>query len=293
MNNEQALEQFFTPQENAEDAFVKIVFDVDYGFEKNLPKHILANFDEVERELARSLEKYRALVVTEETLPAAKATCANLAKLIAAIEEERKAVKREWNKPYAEFESRIKKLTAMIDEARNVPYAQIKAFEEKEKAAKMEAVRAVYGEVVTEKVDRWIGFEKVFDERYLNKTYKIDAVRKDMQEKIDKYDGDLTFICENAGSHLDVALFQYGYTLSLTAAMRAVKDAEAREKETEALAGRQSQTEEAQKAEETEYEAKVYTVDFRVFATSKQLSALKEFMKKNGIKYGKVPKGEE
>jgi hypothetical protein len=34
-------------------------------------------------------------------------------------------------------------------------------------------------------------------------------------------------------------------------------------------------------------------VDFRVWATEEQLQALGQYMKSNGIRYGKVPKGVE
>jgi len=39
-------------------------------------------------------------------------------------------------------------------------------------------------------------------------------------------------------------------------------------------------------------EEKTYTMDFRVWATAEQLTALSKFMRDNGIKYGKVPNEE-
>ena len=89
------------------------------------------NFDEMERRLDKKLEEYRGIVVTEDTKDIAKKNVAELRKLKTDSDTIRKAVKKEWNKPLAEFDEKIKKLNAKVDEQVDEINAQLINFEVK------------------------------------------------------------------------------------------------------------------------------------------------------------------
>ena len=59
-----------------------------------MPEKIDFNFDEMKTELSEKLEKYNALVVTEDSIKDAKSDRANLNKLKTAIDDKRKEIKK-------------------------------------------------------------------------------------------------------------------------------------------------------------------------------------------------------
>ena len=66
------------------------------------------NYQELKKDIAEKTLPYKGLIVTEDAIPVAKSDLANLRKLEKAIDDRRKAVKKEFNAPYMEFEAKIK-----------------------------------------------------------------------------------------------------------------------------------------------------------------------------------------
>ena len=94
-----------------------------------LPQVIETNGEELKAWLSEKLTQYNALVVTPETIKAAKDDKAKLTKLRAALEERRKEVKRQCMAPYEDFERKYKELLALIDEPIGKIDTQIKALD--------------------------------------------------------------------------------------------------------------------------------------------------------------------
>ena len=65
----------------------------------DLPQEI-ENLEQLKAELTPRLEKYNNLVVTEDSIKAAKDDKANLNKLRKAIEEQRISIKKQYLEPY-------------------------------------------------------------------------------------------------------------------------------------------------------------------------------------------------
>ena len=77
---------------------------------------ITANFDEFKNQVSQELEKYKSKEFTEDTKKDAKKDLAELRKKKAAVNERRIEVKKEYMKPYDEFEAKVKELITLIDE---------------------------------------------------------------------------------------------------------------------------------------------------------------------------------
>jgi len=83
---------------------------------KQLPI-INMNFEEVKASLIETTEKYKGIIVTEEGLKDCKATQKELAGVRNKIDDYRKAIKREMEKPIKEFEGQCKELIGLVEEA--------------------------------------------------------------------------------------------------------------------------------------------------------------------------------
>lgn len=140
---------------------------------------IPANFEEVGAVLKEKLVPYSTLIVTPDTVPAAKANRADINRLRANIDEYRKTVKKLLSAPATEFDTSCKQLLALCDEAATNIDSQIKAFERREKGQKIASLRIFFNEQIGEDI-RYLSFEDIQNPKWENKTYSEDAARKDI-----------------------------------------------------------------------------------------------------------------
>lgn len=171
----------------------KMEFRLINPTEDGFLRRIQWNKEELEAAVRAKIAGYENVVYTEENIKAAKNDRAELNKLIKAIEERRKQVKNIINEPYAVFEAELKEITALINEPVALIDQQVKAFEEKQKEEKKAAIKATYDENIGDLAEV-LPFEKIFDSRYLNQTYKLATAQKEIVDKIDTVKTDLETI---------------------------------------------------------------------------------------------------
>ena len=101
------------------------------------PSVISANFDAMEDSIRAKVADYEGAkydLTKDESIKEAKNDRLYLNGLKKEIEERRKAVKREYNKPLAAFEKRCKEITSIIDGASDGIKAQLDQAEEDRKS---------------------------------------------------------------------------------------------------------------------------------------------------------------
>lgn len=273
---------------------------------------IEANFEEVRGWLEENLAPYRDMAVTPDGLAAAKAYRASIRKVKDRIEQSRKEAKAAALEAYSAFEVKCKELTGLCDEAANNIDAQVKAFEDAEKREKIAALRADYDSHITEELKAFCPWERVLNPKWENKGYSIDLAKEEIYEQITGTERDLSAIREMGGEDTPYLLDVYKQTHDLSAVVRKASDLQTmREREAarklEAEAQKSSTVMDAvkvaaasrvaeiirnsgnaQAAPEEPKQEPLVTVDFRVQCTKSQLAALGQYMKQNGIKYGRV-----
>ena len=276
-------------------------------------QQIDANFTAVSAWLDEELAPYKGMLVTSDMIPAAKSYRANLRKVKDRIEQYRKEAKNAALAPYNLFEQKCKELTVKIDEAANNLDVQVKEFERQEADAKVAELRHVYESYQNDEVRYYLPWDVLYNPKWANKTYALEQAKDEINHALERTERDLAAIrsmtSDNAAYLLDV----YAQTRDISAVIRKNTEINARKVIEE---HRRKETEERRKAEEeaarqrhaARLEAKeqpqqetvspavttdvkkdeMVVVDFRVQCTKKQLYALSQFMRSNGIKYGKV-----
>lgn len=149
----------------------KMEFRLISPTESNFLKHIEWNKEELLAAVRSKVALYEGIVYTEETVKTAKNDRAELNNLVKAIDERRKKVKEVINQPYAEFEKELKEITDLIKKQSAEIDEQVKAFETAEKEEKRAKIMEAYEKAVGNLAEI-LPFSKVFDQRYLNKTYR-------------------------------------------------------------------------------------------------------------------------
>lgn len=137
-------------------------------------------------------DKFSKLVLSDEEIASAKKDRAALNKCITTLKEKRTEVKDQFCKPFDNFSLQIDDVIAVFDVAKDNIDKQIKDYEEREKNDKKERIRQF---VESQQDDDFkIPFDTLFDESYLNKSYKDKAWVTDILEKIKDIESDFNMI---------------------------------------------------------------------------------------------------
>lgn len=228
----------------------KMEFRLINPTEAGFLKHIEWNKEELEAAVKAKVDSYKGIVYTEETLKSAKADRAELNNLLKAIEDRRKKVKEIINQPYSDFEKELKSVTALIKSQTEEIGKQIDSFEDKQKEEKKQKIQEAYDSAIGD-LKEILPFTKVFDTRYLNKTYKLNTAISEVKAKIEQVKTDLSTIESVCGKYALNAKDVYVRTLDLSKALAEEKRLKELEEKLEAERIRkQKEEEERKKAEE-------------------------------------------
>lgn len=196
----------------------KMEFRLISPTESGFLKHIEWNKEELLMAVRNKVASYEGIVYTEETVKSAKNDRAELNNLVKAIDERRKKVKEVINQPYAEFEKELKEITDLIKKQSAEIDEQVKAFEAAEKEEKKAKIMEAYENAIGN-LEEILPFSKVFDQRYLNKTYKLETAISEVQKRIEQVKTDLETIESVCGTYKLNAKDVYVRTMDLSKAM--------------------------------------------------------------------------
>lgn len=155
--------------------------------------HIIqTNFGNIEAQLKEVMNGYN-IVVDENSIKESKKDLADLRKMKDEIDKKRKEVKKEWNKPYVEFEDRCKKLMALIDKPIEQINAQLKMFDEERILKKQEHIKEIYEKNI-DGLEKFLPLEKIFNPKWNNVSYDDGSIIYDLQEMTFKVKRDIESI---------------------------------------------------------------------------------------------------
>ena len=138
------------------------------------------NLDVVEASIRQKLAEYAQVVITQDCVQDGKELLADIRKEKKSLDDERKAIKKAWMKPYEAFEVRAKKIIDLYDEPVRLIHSQLEAYEEDRKAAKRNNIKKIYEFVVKENAEiaDWLPLEKIYDTKWENATCKDKTIRE-------------------------------------------------------------------------------------------------------------------
>lgn len=150
-----------------------------------LPEAIEFNFEELKQEVEERTASYVDVIYTDDQMTDAKKDLAALRKFTKALSSERIRVKKDFMKPYEDFESKIKELTGIVDKAITSIDSQVKSFNEQKRNEKLSKVLGLWEEALAaDKVPEAIKFDQIFDEKWLNASVRLSTVKKDIDQKL-------------------------------------------------------------------------------------------------------------
>ena len=256
---------------------------------------ITDNMSEVKEYALKTKKYYETLVFNDEQIKEAKEERADINKKAKKVADYRKEIVSEFNKPLDEFVNTAKEVESLLKEASNCIDVQIKKYEEEEKQTKKKECEELFDNLVGD-LSELISFEKVFDNRWLNKTTKMSEVEQDIKNTIEKVNGGMQAIKE-LNSEFETELintFLEDYDLSkaimkntqLKAQKEKLAKTEVAKEETKQETIREMVSKPVETVEDERDIIKSYTL--KITANYTKMTALRRFMEINDIKFEKV-----
>ncbi len=275
-----------------------------------LTEQILWNNEELKAAIAEKVKDYKTIAYTEDSLKDMKADRADLNKLKKAFEDERKRVKKICMEPYTKFEQQVKEITALIDEPIGLIDSQIREIDERRKAAKREEIEELFASIGFQS---FVKLDMIWDEKWLNATVTLPKIEEQMKSRMYQIGTDVVTISKLPEFKFE-AMEVYRKTLDMNQAIQEgqrLADIQKRKLEAERMEAERKAREAEEAAEQKEEpaaekeaasgsvpeeeavsipeeEEPVFQLDFRVWGTREQIMALREYMLKNQIRFGKV-----
>lgn len=290
-----------------------------FGVDFTPSKIVINNEDELTKTIEDYAAKYKGLVVNEDDVNDAKKVRAEMRGVAKSLDDKRKDVKKEYNKPLALFEKRIKKLTETIQEVITPIDEGIKNLEEREKLSKQNEIETQVNKLLEEQSD-YVKESFLHNPKWLNKTVAMKKVAEEVAEQIKLLQKEEQQIKANEDIISNyckavkvepqgwLTVLKNGNTAPEVMKMIDKSLADAKEREQAEIDRKQREEELArikqdsyvelsvENIQETHYEPdftdleepEVQTYHLEVTGTIDQLSALNSFMVDNGIKVKSV-----
>ncbi|WP_245194165.1 DUF1351 domain-containing protein [Anaerobutyricum hallii] len=176
------------------------------------------NFEELKEEITKKSSDYLNLVYSDDQIKDAKQDRANLRKLVTALEDKRKEIKKEVMLPYEDFAVKEKELVEIINGAIENIDTQVKGYEEGLRQEKLAKVKEIYKECIGD-LDRTIPFDKIFKESWLNVSTTLKSIKEEIITIREKIDGDLKIINAENSPYIYEMKEEYLKDFDLMAAM--------------------------------------------------------------------------
>lgn len=189
------------------------------------------NYDEIKASLETQMSAYKDAVFTEDTKNIAKAEVAALRKMQQAIDAKRKEVKAQCLAPYQDFEKKANELMELIDGPIALIDSQVKAFEEKRRAEKKEAIKKAYLELAEENIREYMPLEKIYDSRWTSASKTMKSIKEELNSIADSTRMAVQTISSMTSEAVPHALEIYKQTMDLSRAIAHVNSYEAQKAE--------------------------------------------------------------
>lgn len=278
------------------------------------PQHIETNFEAVDAYLTEAMEPYTQLVVTEDSIGDAKKTLAQLRKLKDGINAQKIAVKREWMKPYTEYEDKAKQLMSRVEAGISNIDGQVKDYDARRKEQKLQELKDYFDQEASRyRVEEYLDWNLIRNPKWANASFSVEDAENEISGIITDTAKDIDYITGMESKFEAAMLEEYRKcrdlrsVLALELRLKARQEAEERKK-----AERLSETfQEAQEEsdgdvanvetaavptqqfirpveEDEPPKPKLYDLAFKVKVTMQQAHALKAFFAEQGIEYHKI-----
>lgn len=164
-----------------------------------IPEKIEFNYEEIIQEMEPIVNEKASIYYSDKDIPVAKKDRAKFNTFKKILNDERIRMKKEYMKPFEEFEAKVKDINALADKAVISIDKQIKEYEDNQKREKLYKIKALWTQMA---VPEGLTMDKVYEERMLNTSFSMKKVETCFEIAICKFNRDMATLA---------ALPEYGF----------------------------------------------------------------------------------
>ena len=184
----------------------------------DIPKPRL-NLEEIQQNVDSLLADYTGRVYTSDEIKGAKKDRALLNNWAKDLATAQKAVKDHYMNVIQPDMDRIDRICGQIKECSAAIDRQVKAVETAEKEEKRQALELIYRDAAGEDLALLIPFERLMEDRWLNKTVSLAAAGRELRKVVETRREELRIIRDTCGEDAEACTTEYLRNLSLNAAL--------------------------------------------------------------------------
>lgn len=190
----------------------------------------ISNFDDIKENVQASMNLYKTMVFTEDTLIEAKSTVATLRKLSKCLDDKRKEVKKKYMQPYDAFEDKIKELQQIIAEPIELIAKQTKEYEDKRIEQKKEEIHQIYDSCI-EGMQDYLPLSKIYNKTWENKGTSAKKIKEAIETYVNNAQMSIETIKNMHSDAEQKALDTFKKTLDLAMSINVITKYEAEKAE--------------------------------------------------------------
>jgi len=223
-------------------------------------------------------KQYDGWVLKDDDVATAKKISAQINKVAKQISDKRIAIAKQIKEPITKFENDIKTLTKELETLSGKIKSQIDEFDTKQKESKRAEIK---------ELPEWTDY-MIFDESWLNKTFAIADVQKNLSAQKTNFQNNSLLIqtsCKGYGLEPEKYLEKLAHGVEINEIIKILtNDYEVKQKyaTTEPIATAPIIT------IEDVADTKTYEYRLLITGTKAQLKALRQYIDDNGLKYEKI-----
>lgn len=255
------------------------------------------NFEDVSKYLDSQLQKYKDVVVTEESLKDGKKLVADLRKGSKALDDFRKKVKKELSEPIKQFENECKTLQVQFTETIEPIVDQLDHYEKERIESKRATVLDMMSKV--ENITNCHGI--ILKDKYLNKSMNKRQIEEDLfqqakniqleQEYVEEQQKRISDMCKTCNKWLKKPILDDTYYFRLISntevddIIQLIQDDCNHLKAIQSHHGITTCTSEIVAEPNVTVGSEVYTENYRITGSEEELDELQEYLSSHGFSW--------
>lgn len=188
------------------------------------------DFEKAKAEAVKKVSAYKGLIVTEDMIAPAKKDVASLNNDIKEFNAARIAAKKEYLKPFDDFETKLEGVITVYEDAVASIKKQLDEYEVDRKATKKSEIERIYNESIGEMKD-FLPLSKIYDIKWENVGLTLKSIRTEIENVVASTTIAVQSIKGMKSEIEDKVLEQYKRDLSLPNAITSINKYEAQKAE--------------------------------------------------------------
>lgn len=259
----------------------------EYKITTTQGKVIFQDYDNILEEAQNLANHVKQVHVTEDNIKESKRLVAQMNNRVKDINDTRKEVKKTILQPYNEFETQVKTIEGVINDAVSHVRVQERELTEKERNDKKQEIAELFDMRIQHyDFESVMGFADFIENKHMNKSYSMAKVEQDLVQWLEKVRRDLAMIDRHAEKYpedRDELIVEYQNTQNIS---KSFDNMEKRKEQKRKVAEQAKQRELAAKRDiRKQEEQQNETSQYQLTVSEKDFKLVTEFLKRNEIDY--------